>query len=329
MTDRTSRLEVRTFRSRVELEALEGFLEENPVTKENYKALLGDYELPEPTQCCFQPSAGELCRQLHNRGYVVLLSDFTVSIIGHVCANKNFDAESNLTRDRNLYSNLKRRAETQKRLAELLTNREAAQLQVRETFDSLKALSHRMDLLLSRLGTACSNQLRTLARGGSGRVVVTGIRVRRGKFESEELVDRERVSISVGTLRGINVLRTDQFSNVNTDLRSINQAFDRAASFTDETKSSELVAVASTIADLPRVVEAANSLIEAEKAFLASDWSALPFLVRDLSDRVKLARIVIGHAGNPGGRDRAKQWLQEFETELKTRHGVNRLEIAY
>lgn len=329
MPDRFDAMEVRTFKTRADVEALEGFREDNPVSKQNYGGLVGDYDFSEPTKCCFEPKAGDLCRQAHNKGYVVFLVDLTVTIIGNVCADRNFEAQTKLAQDKNLYANLKRRAETQTRLAELLQGKEAAQTQIRDMYTSLTATSRRMDSLLLDFGHACTNQLRMLARGGLGRVMVTGVRVRREKFEGKDLVDRDRIAIPVGTLRGIEVLRTDHFTAVKTGLRSVTQAFETAATFTDEVKTSELARVTGAIADLPRVLETGKALMDAEAEFLASDWTCLPFLVRGDSDRTKLARVAINHAGKPGGRDKAKQWLQDLESDLRERNGVDRLDIAY
>lgn len=177
MADRPSeRLEIRTFKSEAEVRELGGFKENNPLSKTNYRELVGDYEFPEPSRCCFQPEGRELCRQLHKIGYVIRLQDNTVTIIGNVCAAANFDAEQQISKDRAKYQNEKRRAESLARVQELIAGKQVNMESLR-TKRELKAMQERVTAFIAGVGTQCTAKLQAMARDGRRDVMITGVRI--------------------------------------------------------------------------------------------------------------------------------------------------------
>ena len=104
-------------------------------------------------RCSLKRPSGALCKTPHNYGFVVRLIDGSVSIIGNECGTAKFDAESKLSRDKALYLNLKKRRDTQKRLAELFAGKDAALAEIRTMYDTLTDVSRRMDdLVAGRVG---------------------------------------------------------------------------------------------------------------------------------------------------------------------------------
>lgn len=329
MAERVGLIEIRTFQSWNEIQALPGFKEDNLVHKDNYAALVGDYELDEDVSCCMKNRAGGFCKRKHGWGFVVQLKDGTSSVVGNVCGNGTFDAESTLVKDKARYRNLKERQGNQRRIAELLQGKDEARAKIVDMRTRLLGLAALVEKQLAEFGPGCASQLRSLARGASGRVVVMGVRVRPYEEDGRTRTETDRFHIPVGTLSGLRICRPELFREVQEGLRSVALAFDKAAAFDESVKTSDLARVASAIADLPRVLAKGQELIDAEATFMAGDWRPLPFLVRDISDRSKLARIALTHGGSPVGRERAKEWLQQWEAQLREQNGVNRLEIAY
>ncbi len=321
---------VRTYLTEQEIRDEPGFKEDNPVSKDNYLHLIGDYRLPEQIRCCIQKRAGGgLCKQGHNYGFVVRLKDESVSIIGNQCGKNHFDAESKLARDMALYTNAKRRKETLERIAELLKGKDESLVRLRELGTALLVAQSRVDAYRQQFGDACTNQLLRLAQGGTGAVVVMGERVRLDEHGNRSYDSSDRFSITVGVLRGTAVFRPNQFRSAQADIRKVAGAFDKAQQMDGNERTSELASVAADIGDFVRVVDVCEDLLTAEQDFASTDWSPLPFLVRDLSDQYKLARVACAHAGHPGSKDAAKYWLQTLERALKSQYGVDRLSRAY
>lgn len=329
MTSENPIKEVRTFETEQEIRDLPGFVENNPVDQDNYRELVGDYHFAQKMRCCLKRTSGVLCQTPHNYGFVVRLTDRSISIIGNACGATKFDAESKLSRDKALFLNLKKRRDTQQRIAELLSGKEQALARIWSLLDDLTSMESRMAALLARFGETCSGQLRQLSYGGSGSIVVFGIKIRTGELDGKKIVERDKISIPVGVLRGTLAFRSDIMRNCRADLRQIVLAFHAAQSFNDDVKTSVLEKTISIIADLDRMLEAGRQFIRAESEFLTCDWSPLPFLARHESERTKLAREVLNRTQSGVGRDKAKQWLHTLEAELRSKYGVDRLETAY
>lgn len=102
-------IEIRTFSTMDEITSLDEFKENNPVSKENYESILGDYHFDEKVKCCVQNENEGLCNTEHNWGFVAKLVDGTLSIIGNDCAKNKFGADAKFNLDRSRYINEKRR----------------------------------------------------------------------------------------------------------------------------------------------------------------------------------------------------------------------------
>jgi hypothetical protein len=90
-------VEIHTFNTIVEIEALPGFKRANPVSTKNYKRLLGDYFLSDEVKCCLQKGNDKLCDEGHKSGFVALVTDNSITLINNDCAKTKFDGESRLS----------------------------------------------------------------------------------------------------------------------------------------------------------------------------------------------------------------------------------------
>lgn len=316
---------IRTFWSAEEIRELEGFSEGNLVTQQNYAALVGDYRLPEKEKCCLFRD-GRRCSVGHNYGFVVILKDQTISIVGNKCANDNFGAESVLARDMRAYNNEKARQNALRRLAEIMATRESFEAQASEMYEKLKELSERARGLLLGFGSIAARQIQQMARGTSGRVDVTGVRLRPYTDEDgRENFERTAVEITVGHLAGLAFFNADRVKEVQNSLRSIAAAYRDAERLDESATTKTLTRITGVVAGLPGMIDSGQRLLDMETAFMKSDWSALPFLVADKSECLKLVRVVLAHADTPGGKDRAKEWLSQKEAALRMQHNVQKI----
>jgi len=79
-----------------ELIALPGFEQGKTITHDTFVEVLTDYEIRDTElQCCLTDERGR-CGQKHMHGYVIALSDNTLSIMGKDCAQKKFHAHENI-----------------------------------------------------------------------------------------------------------------------------------------------------------------------------------------------------------------------------------------
>lgn len=91
---------VRRFLTISEIECTAQFVPGNPVAKESYRRLVGWYDFDvEELKCCVATASGGLCAHIHRKGWVVELTNSTLSIIGHICAGDKFGVDSQVVQD--------------------------------------------------------------------------------------------------------------------------------------------------------------------------------------------------------------------------------------
>jgi hypothetical protein len=200
--------------------------------------------------------------------------------------------------------------------------------EIQDMHGKLRELSSEAEKHASALGAKCTQTLRILARG-AGRVVVTGTRRRQDERRDVARDYVDRVTIQLGTIRGLAIFAEHRYREIRVDLKRIADAYRAAESMNADTSTKELVATAAAISDLPRTIAQGLVLVSALQDFEESDWNLLPFLVGDAGERYKIARISLSRGGQLVGKDRAKEWLREREAEIRRVNGLERLEIAY
>jgi hypothetical protein len=309
------------YKSIVEVRALFGFKEDNPLSKINYKELVDDYRFPEPSRCCFEPDGRSLCRKLHQNGYVVRLQDETVTIIGIDCANNHFDAEHQIHSDRAKHENKKLYSESLARVQQMLADKEANMERIRAAHANLKQLKVRTDAFLRESGSKCASKLQAMARDGRRNVVIKGVRIRPYEEDGQQRQERTELEITVGSINGLAVLRPSSCQDIFDRMNAVVRAYDAAEKMEHPVPSRSLNKIRSVLSDVDRILEDADALLSVEKNFLANDFVPLPFLGSDVNERIKLTRFV----AKDSGRLRGKEWMQAQEAALLKTYGVDRL----
>lgn len=321
--------EIRTFATMAEIRALEGFKENNGVTKENYERLFGDYDLPEEeAKCCFQKPNGVLCGEDHKWGFVALLKDKSLTIVGNVCVRDRFGEDAAIKKDRTRYLNAKRRQERKARLHELIAGKDTALARLELLKGRLAAIETRVQGFLTNLGDGTVRRLHNMARSANASVSVDAITYKEYIDEEGHKQTERRVSPSrLGSFNGLTVLNDHTFSSVRKDIGDVLRAYARTEVLGDDIKLSELGRITMILGSTDRIAEEIEKLERDVAAFLGNDPILLCFLIDDRTERYKAAKFALELLGETGGKDRAKAWLAEKEQELRKALSADKVSI--
>jgi hypothetical protein len=332
MTDETDDklVEVRTFASIDEIRSVKGFKEDNPVSKENYDCIIGDYWFPDEVKCCRDKLNGQLCGEAHKWGFVAKLRDGTITIVGNKCARDKFGADAKIKADRSRYIREKTRREKFIQLGELLAEKEARIGRLVVAEGSLKRIQERVSRFLAPLGERTRRRLQDMARSASPMVFVNAVTYREYvDEEGNKKQERRTAPEKLGSFNGLACVNDGSFPPLYKSLETIREGMDAASAATEDIKTSKLELLVATINDLDRVEGEVARLKREENLFFANDFSLLCFLTDDKPERYKAARAHLEHSGEAVGKDKAKDWLAEREQELKKLLHADKIEIQY
>ena len=305
-TDFTA-IEIRTFANAEEIFALPKFTQANPIDKNNYHRLIGDYWLPDELHCCFKKENGNLCNEGHKWGFVAELKDGSVTIVGNNCANTKFGADSKIKADRSKYLNEKRRRERLASLSDLLVTSQSNIEALRAARIGLKNVELSITSLGKKLGTEAHRNLENRARTGNTAVDVIGVNYHE-YIDEDDKPQRERRATSrrIGNISGLSSFNQHLYQAIYSEISSIEKAYQKAVLIDDNIKLSDLEALTSTLSNFDNVIGKVQEQTEQERIFLAGDLPLLCFLIADKSERYKIARIILEIQGNLISRDKSK-----------------------
>lgn len=332
MTDDTEDkpIEVRTFATMQEIESLSGFKADNPVNKDNYKLIFGDYWFPDEVKCCRQKLNGQLCGEDHKYGFVAILRDDSITIVGNHCANEKFGADARIKVDKNKYLNEKRRRERLAQLQDLLVEKETTLAQLVGLKEDISKIHENIKAFSALLGDQTRRRLQNIARTTNSTISVDAVTYREYiDDDGEKQKERRTVPVTIGSLKGTSIFNIYTFRAINESIRAIEQAYEKAEAITDDVKISEIDSLASSITDFDRVKSEVEKVKREEHAFFNGELGLLCFIVDDKSERYKTARVVLERSGETVGREKAKNWLLEQEKKMKNELEADKIEIKY
>nr|GEU28469.1 hypothetical protein [Tanacetum cinerariifolium] len=173
-----AKLEIRTFGSFEEVEALEQFELNAPLSPANYKRLYGDYHTLEKVRCCVQKENGKLCEEPHNHGWLAERIDGKLTLVGGDCAVKKFGADRRLATDLSHYLNEKNRKARIVSLAEAIAAKDTRLDALRKIHADVKVLESRVRSFTGQLGTLTIRRIQDMIRTQTFEVVVVATRRR-------------------------------------------------------------------------------------------------------------------------------------------------------
>lgn len=323
----SSTMDIQTFSNPEEVRALPNFIENNPLTKATYKKLLGDYHFRENVACCFQKDNGNLCLHLHRRGWVVELLNGTVTLLGNDCASVQFDLDSKLIADRNLYSNEKRRKDRLASINQLMAQKSDRLDQLSHLRTKLESLRDRVSALTSEFGPNTKQQLIALARSDRQDVVIRGIKLRPYVNEQgQQRHERSVISTTLGTLNGLDLLRPESFYRLFETMKDVARAHDEAEMLGEKPKGSEVDLLANRLGNFDQIIREGERLLTLETPLFNNDFQLLYYLVRDPIELDAIMVKLMNDTGQAGGRKKARAWFAEKKQAIAKALGVDRIE---
>lgn len=327
MTD-DRQLEIRTFTRQEEIWALPEYKASNPITKENYEKLVGDYDFSEEITCCFQKQNGHLCNEGHKRGWVAKLKDHTITVVGNVCARDKFDADARIRADRTRYLNEKRKREKHARLTEILAERNARLKNIEEMKGKLAGLKGRMDGISNDLGTQSRKRLYDMARTGNAAVTITAVNHRDYiDSDGEKKTETRRTKSKFGEILGVKLFVSAEYQSIFSAIKTVEQAFLQAQHLNTDAKTSEVESLVARLEQSDNIVTDIAHFLDLEKQFLRNNFVLLCYLTHDKAERYKAARLAVSMSGGILGKDRAKIWLHEKDNEIRASLSADQIEF--
>lgn len=305
------------------------FRPDNLIDLTNYSELDGYYgfEDGKDIKCCIRKPNGNPCDHLHRNGWVPVLADGSITVIGGDCAREKFGAESIVGRHIVAAEKAIKKEKSLARWRELAGDRDAKLA----TLASARTRADRAKKKLSEFQQALGNAgwwlLTGMSRNGSGAVQVLGIVDAKWNEEGDKVRDGRRVPITVGRFAQINVCQEHVARVLFDDLKKVTQAYQVTEDVVAQMGNKDLETLLGALEEHRRSVEAVNQFAAAVQGFLANDFTMLAFLTHDKSERVRIARFGMERAGKPTGRDPAKAYILNWENRLKAEYKVERISI--
>ena len=305
------------------------FTPDNLIDLTNYKELDGYYgfEDGKDIKCCVRKPNGNACDHLHRSGWVPVLTDGSITVIGGDCAREKFGAESIVGRHIVAAEKAIRKEKVLARWRELIGNRETMLAALASARTSAEQASHQLLEFQDALGGRGCGLLSGMNRNGNSTVQIWGIVDPKWNEDGDIIRDGRGIPNTVGRLAQINVCQDHVVRTLFDDLKKVTQAYQVTENAVAQMSNKDLEALLGALEERARSVEAVKQFAAAAKAFLANDFTMLAFLTHDKSERIRIARFGMEHAGKPTGRDPAKAHIQNWESRLKAEYKVERISI--
>lgn len=118
------------------------------------------------------------------------------------------------------------------------------------------------------------------------------------------------------------MLRVGEWQSLFDRMHAVARAYDAAEKLEEPIRTKTLDELRAILSSVSRIVTDADEIVATGEAFLANDFSPLPFLISDIGARTKVARFFLKEEG----KQKSKDWLQAKEAALREAHRVDRLE---
>lgn len=254
------------------------------------------------------------------------VSDGSLTIIGGDCGADKFDADSTIGRDIHRANVTLDQQDKLARLAELLTKRDSAFNELGATKARLIDLRKAVAAYRDKLGRVAWNALTNMCRTGNTAIQVVGFTPEVRNDKDEVVRDRRSIVINIASLAGITVCNEAMISASLDGLRRIEAAYKRAGEQPNvNLKPKEVKSLNAALADQSREVTRALELVDQLSRFETNDFTALAFIVTDISERIHLMQFGLEKQGKPSSKNAAKKILLERETALKLQHRVKHI----
>lgn len=320
-------VEIRTINTISEIQALHGFIKENPVSHKNYKHIIGDYFLTDEVNCCFLKENNKICNEGHKWGFVVELVDGSITLIGNECAKTKFNGESRLSVDRTKYLNQKKHEEGLARLRVLIQKKDVALKDVAQVKADLSIVQHRVYEMREKLGAKTIRHLEAIARTGAYALSVTGVTIKEyTDKKGKKKTDRRTQRMTIGTIANTSFLLDEKYRDILHILSDVKKAYDEAENIGLNVTTLKLNALTKKMENIELAKANAIQLIEYEKKFIASDLGLLCYVTSDKTERYRSAKYALEQTLQDSGKEKSKEWFTELDRHFRAQLNVTKIE---
>ncbi len=316
------------FNTFLEIEAHTQFRADNPLTQATYAGIIGWYafEQGHDIACCVQQPTGYLCRHLHRKGWVVLLTDRSITVIGGDCAREKFGVDSVMGQDLARAESSLDAAQLRARLDVLLARREEQLKALHGCKVALRERDEQMAQLQGSLPSSAWRALSDMARLGNSRIIVIGVTPAKTNSDGDIVRDRVEIQIVAGQLSGIAGASEVRRASARKEVDQLHSDISKFTSTdADSMSRGELKKLTAMLDNVPRAIATLNAYISEVDRFLANDFRALALALPDANDQLHTLTRASGRAGGPLTKTQARELLREMSSELAARHRVTRI----
>jgi hypothetical protein len=319
----------RRFASMADIEREPGFVPDNPIDATNYRRLVGYYRFEEEVACCYRKGR-VLCREGHRFGFVALLSDQTITLVGNSCAKTRFGAGTQFEIDRRTFENRRTLHDRFGRLAGFVEKQDDLRTMLASEKAALHALKGRFGALCEALGRRLVDRLRDMARTGQNNVSIKGVTaIHYVDDDGVRRTEHRKAYHRIGNVPGLEIFRHDVFDNILQGIKAMSASLDEAVAMTVSKKKVRDLAVArlvTVLGDSARITNALARLTTAFEQFDSCDVVPLCYLVSTTGDRMRVAQRALQRDGQGNGESHARAFLSAIDERHRGALGAQRLE---
>lgn len=326
---KTATLEMHEYRTLEEIELINGFRSDLPFEKSQYKSIIGEYHLLQKIKCCLKKE-NSICKHEHNHGFIVRLDSGAATIVGNVCANDNFDADSQFKKDRNALFTQKRLAIKHEKIKEILEKESELNRNIDEAETALAASQTLITNVSERFGEKIAQRLIYLANTGSHDIFVTLSNSRR-EDKPPFKVEVIKFKIKLGTISGCALFSMTVQKKLKNEIRNLRIAISNAKSAIfnpNKITAKKIDEISLSLDRNIRISETTDRLKRLTEQFENCKSVLFCYLTDDKSSRLKAARNYLESANLPAGKAHAKEFLTQHEQHLKSEYKADRLHLS-
>lgn len=325
----------RKFSSLQEIEAEPGFIEKNPVDESCFDHPLGHYEFPNKAsyvKCCHKKPNGRLCRRAHGWGFVVRLSDGTLSLLGNICQRTKYDEAGDARKKFIRYNNQRVRTEQLSHLKREMEQETERLAELEEIDQALTLLNQKIRKFEADIGPVAVARLKEMRRSDRRDIVIDSLhRTYNDEYDPDDPYDFEYedtwYSHKVGFIAGLEVfsLAREQIASGIEQVRSAYQFIDQ---IDDQLKPKQIKVLNEKFKAYNTVKKGWPRIQATAARFFSQDFLPMVFLSDDRGSQVKAMRLRMKATGKSISVSAAEKAVDKAYDHLVNKLGAERITAA-
>lgn len=329
MKDSSVSIAIMEFATLDEIQAIEGISPSYVFDKEQYRSIIGEYHLTNGVKCCLKKDQ-KACKHEHKYGFIVRLSNGVATLVGNVCANENFEAESTFKRDRKNWQDQKASNEKLELITEAVSREKELRTNIARAEKALNNCNHTVNNLQERLGTSIAEKLTQIGRTQKSLVTVNLSTTKKSTDpETGEITTENRVfPFRLGELKGCALFSGQPQDALRSEVRNLRLALKSAKETLAQPDRASLKKINEVSASLSRTKNLSlltQGLEVQTNLLLSNDPMLYCFLDQDRSSRYRAAKLYLEKNNLPSGKNHSKNAINELENKIKQANAADKL----